>query len=108
MRDSHIVVPAHGDRIEIAPDGTLVVPNHPIIPYIEGDGIGVDVTPAMQRVADAAVERAYGGTRSLAWMEVYAGGKALERYGAEALTCPECGKVSRAPQGMKAHLRSHS
>lgn len=69
-----------GEKIQLT-DGALQVPNHPIIPFIEGDGIGVDVTPAMQAVLNAAVEKAYGGKRKIAWMEVYAGGKANEVYG---------------------------
>ena len=69
-----------GEKIQLI-DGALQVPNHPIIPFIEGDGIGVDVTPAMQSVLNAAVEKAYGGKRKIAWMEVYAGGKANEIYG---------------------------
>ncbi|RDE67502.1 NADP-dependent isocitrate dehydrogenase [Aggregatibacter segnis] len=69
-----------GEKIQLI-DGALQVPNHPIIPFIEGDGIGVDVTPAMQSVLNAAVEKAYGGKRKIAWMEVYAGGKANEVYG---------------------------
>lgn len=69
-----------GEKIQLI-DGALQVPNHPIIPFIEGDGIGVDVTPAMQAVLNAAVEKAYGDKRKIAWMEVYAGGKANEIYG---------------------------
>ena len=69
-----------GEKIQLI-DGALQVPNHPITPFIEGDGIGVDVTPAMQAVLNAAVEKAYGGKRKIAWMEVYAGGKANEVYG---------------------------
>ena len=69
-----------GEKIQLI-DGALQVPNHPIIPFIEGDGIGVDVTPAMQAVLNAAVEKAYGRKRKIAWMEVYAGAKANEVYG---------------------------
>ena len=68
-------VPAGGDKIAIA-DGALHVPDNPIIPYIEGDGIGVDITPVMHRVVDAAVAKAYGDARGIHWMEVYAGEKA--------------------------------
>lgn len=67
--------PVGGDKITIA-DGVLHVPDNPIIPYIEGDGIGVDITPVMHRVVDAAVAKAYGDARSIHWMEVYAGEKA--------------------------------
>ena len=83
MGYDHIDVPATGERITIAEDGTLNVPNHPIIPFIEGDGIGVDITPVMRAVVDAAIEKAYGGNRSIAWMEIYAGEKSLEVYGQE-------------------------
>ena len=76
MQYDHIVVPASGRKITINPDGTLEVPDQPIIPFIEGDGIGIDVTPVMRRVVDAAVAKAYGGKRRIEWMEVYAGEKA--------------------------------
>ena len=76
MQYEHIIVPAAAGRIRINPALSLSVPADPIIPFIEGDGIGVDVTPAMQRVVDAAVARAYGGARHIRWMEVYAGEKA--------------------------------
>jgi isocitrate dehydrogenase len=69
-----------GERIEVV-DGRLSVPDNPIIPFIEGDGIGSDITPAMRRVLDAAVNRAYKGSRRLVWYEIYAGDKAEERYG---------------------------
>jgi isocitrate dehydrogenase len=81
MAYKHIAVPASGVRIQVKPDGALVVPKCPVIPYIEGDGIGVDITPVMRRVVDAVVERAYAGERSIAWMEIYAGEKANAVYG---------------------------
>ena len=81
MQYQHIVVPPHGQKITINTDLSLQVPDKPIIPYIEGDGIGVDVTPAMLRVVNAAVEKAYGTRREIAWMEVYTGEKANQRYG---------------------------
>ena len=81
MAYEHIVVPDDGDRITVAEDGSLNVPDRPIIPYIEGDGIGIDISPVMIDVVDAAVERSYGGRRSIAWMEVYAGEKSLSVYG---------------------------
>jgi isocitrate dehydrogenase len=81
MEFQHIVVPPAGRRIRIAGDLSLDVPDQPIIPFIEGDGIGIDVTPAMRRVVDAAVAHAYGGVRQVAWMEVYAGEKANALYG---------------------------
>ncbi|MYE10210.1 MAG: NADP-dependent isocitrate dehydrogenase [Gammaproteobacteria bacterium] len=81
MAYEHIVVPDDGDRITVAEDGSLNVPDRPIIPFIEGDGIGVDISPVMIDVVDAAVLRSYGGRRSIAWMEVYAGEKSLPLYG---------------------------
>ncbi|XID74211.1 NADP-dependent isocitrate dehydrogenase [Alkanindiges sp. WGS2144] len=76
-----IVVPADGDKITVNADLSLNVPNHPIIPFIEGDGIGVDITPVMIKVVDAAVQKAYSGKRSIVWMEVYCGEKADRIYG---------------------------
>ncbi|MGY3322540.1 NADP-dependent isocitrate dehydrogenase [Pseudomonas sp. TE3911] len=75
-----IQVPAVGDKITVNADHSLNVPDQPIIPYIEGDGIGVDISPVMIKVVDAAVEKAYGGKRKISWMEVYAGEKATEVY----------------------------
>lgn len=76
----HIQVPEGGEKITVNPDFSLSVPNHPIIPYIEGDGIGVDVVPVMKKVIDAAVAQAYDGQRKIEWMEVYAGEKATKVY----------------------------
>ncbi len=76
-----IVVPADGSKITVNADLSLNVPNHPIIPFIEGDGIGVDITPAMKVVVDAAIQKAYSGKRSIEWMEVYCGEKANKIYG---------------------------
>ncbi|MDY7372507.1 NADP-dependent isocitrate dehydrogenase [Acinetobacter oleivorans] len=76
-----IVVPADGDKIKVNADLSLNVPNHPIIPFIEGDGIGVDITPTMKAVVDAAILKAYRGKRSIEWMEVYCGEKANKIYG---------------------------
>ena len=83
MAFQHIQVPADGAKISINADNSLNVPDRPIIPFIEGDGIGVDVTPVMRKVVDAAVAKAYGGKRTIAWMEVYAGEKAVKTYGNE-------------------------
>ncbi|WP_028491082.1 NADP-dependent isocitrate dehydrogenase [Thioalkalivibrio sp. ALE19] len=80
MAYQHIRIPEKGQPIEVGQDGGLVVPDHPVIPYIEGDGIGVDITPVMRRVTDAAVEKAYGGRKAIEWMEVYAGEKATQVY----------------------------
>ncbi|MCK5893553.1 MAG: NADP-dependent isocitrate dehydrogenase [Endozoicomonadaceae bacterium] len=79
-----INVPQNGSKITLNDDLSLSVPSHPIIPFIEGDGIGVDVTPAMLKVVDAAIEKAYGGSRVIAWMEVFAGEKAVSVYGGDA------------------------
>ncbi|OIR04602.1 isocitrate dehydrogenase [mine drainage metagenome] len=78
---SKIIVPETGEKITVNADNTLNVPNNPIIPFIEGDGIGVDITPPMIKVVDAAVNKAYNGTRKISWMEVYAGEKAVNIYG---------------------------
>ena len=80
MAYKHITVPSGGEKITIV-DGELQVPNNPIVAFIEGDGTGVDIWAASQPVLDAAVEKAYGGKRKIAWMEVYAGDKANEVYG---------------------------
>ncbi|KTC98500.1 isocitrate dehydrogenase [Legionella geestiana] len=84
MAFQKIQVPANGAKILARADGTLEVPSNPIIPFIEGDGIGVDVTPPMRHVVDTAVEKVYGGRRRIAWMEVYAGEKATHVYGSDA------------------------
>jgi len=81
MHYDHINVPADGAPITANPDHSLNVPDFPIIPYIEGDGIGVDVTPVMLDVVNAAVEKAYAGKRAIQWMQVYAGARAAEIYG---------------------------
>jgi isocitrate dehydrogenase len=73
--------PAQGSVVKKNADGSLTVGNDPIIPYIEGDGIGIDITPAMKHVVDSAVEKAYNGEKKINWFEVYAGEKALEVYG---------------------------
>ena len=80
MGYEHIEVPAVGDKIKINADFSLTVPDQPIIPFIEGDGTGVDITPVMRKVTDAAIAKAYGGRRAIQWMEVYCGEKAAEIY----------------------------
>ncbi|MFV0547237.1 MAG: NADP-dependent isocitrate dehydrogenase [Limnobaculum xujianqingii] len=79
--ESKVVVPATGKKITVNANGKLTVPQDPIIPYIEGDGIGVDVTPVMIDVVDAAVKKAYGGERKISWMEIYTGEKSTQVYG---------------------------
>ncbi len=81
MTYQHISVPADGSAISANADNSLNVPDQPIIPFIEGDGIGSDITPAMHQVVDAAVAKAYDGARKIHWMEIYAGEKATQVYG---------------------------
>ena len=77
----HIEIPNNGSKISFDAKNNLVVPKNPIIPFIQGDGIGLDITPVMQNVVDSAVEKAYNGEKKIHWMEVYAGDKAVEKYG---------------------------
>ena len=79
---SKVQIPSSGEKITVV-NGRLNVPSNPIVPFIEGDGIGVDVTPPMKQVVDAAVAKAYGDDRKIHWMEVYAGEKATEVYDSE-------------------------
>ncbi len=81
MAYDKIQVPSDGEKITVNADNSINVPDRPTIPYIEGDGIGIDITPVMKKVVDAAVEKAYGGKRKIAWMEVYAGEKSTRVYG---------------------------
>ncbi|OZI71434.1 NADP-dependent isocitrate dehydrogenase [Bordetella genomosp. 12] len=81
MSYQHIKIPASGQKITVNPDLSLNVPDQVVIPYIEGDGTGADITPVMLKVVDAAVEKAYAGQRRIHWMEVYAGQKATRVYG---------------------------
>ncbi|EKD74777.1 MAG: hypothetical protein ACD_44C00334G0001 [uncultured bacterium] len=81
MNYQRILPPSQGEKISVNTNLTLNVPDYPIIPFIEGDGIGVDITPVMRYVVDSAVEKAYQGQREIAWMEVYAGEKATRVYG---------------------------
>ena len=77
---SKIVAPSFGEKITVNKDNTLNIPDQPIIPFIEGDGIGVDITPPMMNVVNSAVDKAYAGKRKIAWMEIYAGEKATKVY----------------------------
>jgi len=81
MAYQHIKIPSGGEKIRVNRDFSLAVPDNPIIPYIEGDGTGVDITPVMLKVVDAAVKKAYGGKRRIVWMEMYAGEKSCKIYG---------------------------
>ncbi|WP_201587873.1 NADP-dependent isocitrate dehydrogenase [Psychrobacter jeotgali] len=80
MSYDKVIVPRDGEKITVNADLSLNVPNHPIIPFIEGDGIGVDITPVMMKVVDAAIEKAYKGKKSIVWMEAYLGEKASKIY----------------------------
>jgi isocitrate dehydrogenase len=77
----HVKVPVGGEKIKVKADFSLEVPDHPIIPYIEGDGTGLDITPVMIKVVDAAVAKVYGSKRKIHWMEIYAGEKSTKVYG---------------------------
>lgn len=83
MSYQKLVIPKEGTKIQVNKDASLSVPDNPIIPFIEGDGIGADITPVMRKVVDAAVMKAYGRDRSIAWMEIYAGEKATHVYGTD-------------------------
>jgi len=88
MAYKHIKVPATGEKIRVNKDFSLSVPDNPVIPYIEGDGTGIDITPVMIKVVDAAVQKAYGGKKKIVWMEMYAGEKSCKVYG-ENVWLPE-------------------
>jgi isocitrate dehydrogenase len=88
MATQHIKVPTSGEKIKVNKDFSLTVPDNPIIPFIVGDGIGVDITPVMLKVVDAAVNKAYGGKRKIVWMEMFAGEKSCRLYG-ENVWLPE-------------------
>ncbi|WP_440998973.1 NADP-dependent isocitrate dehydrogenase [Fodinibius sp. SL11] len=81
MSYEKITPPETGTKIEVKSDGSLVVPDNPIIPFIQGDGIGIDITPTMRNVLDSAVEKAYNGDKKIEWFEIYAGEKAVDFYG---------------------------
>jgi len=85
MTYDKVIVPRDGEKVTVNADLSLNVPNHPIIPFIEGDGIGVDITPVMIKVVDAAVDKAYHGKKSIVWMEAYLGEKAAKIYDGEYL-----------------------
>jgi isocitrate dehydrogenase len=88
MAFDKIEIPAGAEKITVNADNSINVPNNPIIPYIEGDGIGVDISPVMIKVVDAAVEKSYNGKRKISWMEIYAGEKSTQVYG-EGVWLPE-------------------
>ena len=89
----HITVPEGGQKITVNPDFSLNVPHNPIIPYIEGDGTGFDITPVMIKVVDAAVAKSYGGQRKIHWMEIFAGEQSTRVYGPDVWLPEETLKV---------------
>jgi len=92
---SKIVVPSVGQKITVNPDNSLQVPDQPIIPFIEGDGTGADITPVMIKVVDAAVQKAYGGRRKISWMEIFCGEKSTKVYGPDVWLPDETLEVLR-------------
>ena len=91
----HVKVPSAGEKIRVRPDFSLEVPDQPIIPFIEGDGTGVDITPVMLKVVDAAVAKAYAGKRKISWMEMYAGEKSCKVYGENVWLPDETLEISK-------------
>src|SRR5512133_2563313 len=91
----HIKVPSAGQKITVNKDMSLNVPDQPIIPFIEGDGTGLDITPVMLKVVDAAVAQAYGGKKKIHWMEIYAGEKSTKIYGPDVWMPQETLEASR-------------
>ena len=89
MKFEHIVEPKNGSKITVDKSGKLNIPDNPIIPFIEGDGIGSDITPAMIQVVDSAVEKSYNGKRKIKWMEIYCGEKSTVVYGEDNWLPPE-------------------
>ncbi len=89
MKFDHIVEPKNGSKITVDKSGKLNIPDNPIIPFIEGDGIGSDITPAMIQVVDSAVEKSYNGKRKIEWMEIYCGEKSTVVYGEDNWLPPE-------------------
>ena len=85
----HVKIPSAGTKITVNADYSLNVPDQPIIPYIEGDGTGLDITPVMIKVVDAAVAKAYGGKKQIQWMEIFAGEKSTRVYGPDVWLPPE-------------------
>ena len=92
----HVQVPSKGTKISVNEDFSLNVPDQPIIPFIQGDGTGLDITPVMIKVVDAAVQKAYAGSKKIHWMEIFAGDKAAELYGADTLLPQETLDIMRA------------
>ena len=108
MAYQKVAIPSEGRKITMGPSGVLAVPDNPIIPFIEGDGIGPDITRAAMAVWNAAVEKAYAGKRKVAWMEVYAGEKANAVYGPNTWLPAETLEALREHLvGIEAGCRAH-
>ena len=104
MGYKHIQVPSQGDKITVNEDFSLNVPNNPVIPYIEGDGIGIDITPVMIDVVDASIDKAYGGDKKISWMEIYTGEKAAEMYDGDWFPEETLGAIKEYVVGIKGPL----
>lgn len=104
MAYQHTLVPGDGNRISVNADASLNVPDNPIIPFIEGDGIGVDVTPVMIRVVNAAVSKAYGRQRAIRWMEIFAGEKAAATYDGDWFPAETLSALKEFVVGIKGPL----
>ncbi len=104
MSYQHIQVPGTGDKITVNADCSLNVPDQPIIPFIEGDGIGVDITPVMIKVVDAAVEKAYKGSKKISWMEIFTGEKAAEMYDGDWFPAETLDAIKEYSVGIKGPL----
>jgi isocitrate dehydrogenase len=104
MAYQHIKVPSSGEKVTLNEDMSVNVPDHPIIPFIEGDGIGVDISPVMIKVVDAAVEKAYNGSRKISWMEIYTGEKAAELYDGDWFPAETLDAIKEYVVGIKGPL----
>ena len=104
MSYQHIQIPGTGEKITVNADYSLNVPDQPIIPFIEGDGIGVDITPVMVKVVDAAVEKAYGGHKKISWMEIFTGEKAAEMYDGDWFPAETLDAIKDYSVGIKGPL----
>ncbi|CAH0990326.1 Isocitrate dehydrogenase [NADP] [Sinobacterium norvegicum] len=104
MGFQHIKVPTEGSKIIVNEDYSLTVPDNPIIPFIEGDGIGIDICPVMIDVVNAAVDRAYGGTKRISWMEIYTGEKAAELYEGDWFPAETLNAIKEFSVGIKGPL----
>jgi isocitrate dehydrogenase len=104
MSYQFIKVPTEGEKITLNADASITVPNQPIIPYIEGDGIGVDISPVMIKVVDAAVAKAYDGSKKISWMEIYTGEKAAELYDGDWFPAETLDAIKEYVVGIKGPL----